>query len=496
MLRRFYWGIILIFLLSLGLRIHGITQVGETWDEFAVAGNGSEYLKLIARKDFSKNSWSLNREHPPVGKYIFGAAKIVPKFVPVIGELDSKFPPGREYLTGRVVSALLGSITVVLTVMLANIYFGPKIAILAGFLLALFPATIAHNRINGLETPLSFFILASVYCFVRFKKYRFILTGIFFGLACGTRFNAFLIAPLFPMVLYIERRSLDRKYFFDLLTIFASAGLIFTILWPWLWTNPPSNLLESMKGSSVSTQPEYFLGSLRKPPWYYYFAYIIATTPLIILIGLLRKAILDFKFRAELRPMFWIVCLLALTASIFPLKQDGIRYIFHLLPYICILASAGLYKIWLDLNKFLNLQVKVFLTLIIFMLSIWGVMAANPYQLDYFNMLVGGPRKVYENRLLDFDWWGEGIYEAVEWININAPEGTSVNATYIPIHVAPIYRPDIEYSAGATDSEFVITNTYAEWYQNLTLNPEDYHPIHIIYTGHAPLVTIYQRNSK
>ena len=494
MLKRFHWLIIFIFFVSLVLRLNSITRVGETWDEFAVAGNGSEYIKLIAKKDFSRESWKLNYEHPPIAKYIFGASKIVPKVFPAIGELYSNFPPGREYLAGRVISALLGSITVILTILLANIYFGPRIAIISSLLLAFSPTAIAHNRINGLETPLSLFLLASFYCFVRFKKYRFILAGLLFGLACGTRFNAFLLAPLFPLVLYFERRMLDRKFFVELLTIFASAGFIFTILWPWLWSNPLSNLLESMKSSSIATQDEYFLGSLRKPPWYYYFPYFIATTPPLILLGFLRKAVLDIKSRAELKPILWIGCILTLTASLFPLKQDGIRYIFHLLPFICILASAGLYEVWNDLNQFLDPRLTNLLVLTVSVLSIWGVMATNPYQLDYFNILVGGPRNVYNHKLFEINWWGEGIYEAVEWVNQNAPEGAGVNAAFIPLHVAPNFRSDLNYSAGTIDREYVITNTYAQWYQKLTIDPNEYQPVYVVSSSGAPLVTVFQRN--
>lgn len=69
--------VILIFIVAFSFRLWGITTQFEVWDETTVVRYGEEYLNFIRKGDFSKISWSLNKEHPPVSKYFYGASRVV-----------------------------------------------------------------------------------------------------------------------------------------------------------------------------------------------------------------------------------------------------------------------------------------------------------------------------------------------------------------------------------------------------------------------------------
>lgn len=496
-----------LFLFALSIRLLGITHTGETWDEAAVAGPGSEYLQFWAKGDFSVESWTTNKEHPPVAKYFYGATKIPPRLLPNVAQLDKDFLPGKQYTTGRVVSAILGSLSVVLLFLLALTLYDDRVAVLASVFLALMPRVIAHDRIVGLETPLSFFVLLAVYFCVR---HRWWLTGFAFGLALATRFNALLMAPLLLLPFYFRIHSeiprlpprktclslgMTAKVFLrPLLLIFGLAGLVFFISWPWLWSNPVGHLVQSLSMSNTAPEPEFFLGIRRVLPWYYYFNYLWVTTPVVILLGVLGFLGSWLRFRRKEDILLVLYLTLPFLASFFVLKQDGVRYVFQVFPAVALAAAVGWFRFWKKLGE--NRVVGVVGGIGVLGALIFSLKEIHPYYLDYYNVLAGGPSKVYQDRTYEIGWWGEGIYDAVRWVNQNAEVGKSVNFAFSPQHVAPILRSDLVLSTGDLNCDYVIKNTYADWYKEVDLSPTEYQLVYEVKVAGASLATVYQRRQK
>ena len=89
---------------------------------------------------------------------------------------------------------------------------GERAALLAGIILATFPLEIIYATQPMADCPLSFWLLLSLYCFVRGeaattqKRWFFLLSGIALAFAYATKFVAILIAPFFLLVLLWRRR--------------------------------------------------------------------------------------------------------------------------------------------------------------------------------------------------------------------------------------------------------------------------------------------------
>lgn len=68
--------LVLIVIALTGIRLIGFEKEGVTYDEPVYVQAGIDYMKALSNLDFSQQSWSFNKEHPPVTKYVYGVAEI------------------------------------------------------------------------------------------------------------------------------------------------------------------------------------------------------------------------------------------------------------------------------------------------------------------------------------------------------------------------------------------------------------------------------------
>jgi predicted negative regulator of RcsB-dependent stress response len=73
----------------------------------------------------------------------------------------------------------------------------------------------------------------------------------------------------------------------------------------------------------------------------------------------------------------------------------------------------------------------------------FALMRVEPYPLDYFDELVGGPAGVAASKLFEVPWWGEGNLAAVRALDTNAPQGARVHLNLWPKHVLEHLRDDL-----------------------------------------------------
>lgn len=102
--------------------------------------------------------------------------------------------------------------TVAVAYLLALHLKGERAALWAGILVTCFPLEIMYATQPMADCPLSFWLLLSLYCFVRGeaattgKRWFFLFSGIALAMAYATKFVAILIAPFFLLVLLWRRR--------------------------------------------------------------------------------------------------------------------------------------------------------------------------------------------------------------------------------------------------------------------------------------------------
>ena len=117
----------------------------------------------------------------------------------------------------------------------------------------------------------------------------------------------------------------------------------------------------------------------------------------------------------------------------------------------------------------------------------------QPYYLDYYNVLVGGPKNVYKQKLFEIGWWGEGVRESILYVNEKAFKGATVSFSFAPEHVVPILREDLERFDDSDRADYVVTNPFAEWYDGVWINPKDYDRVLMIQAANAPVAKVFKR---
>lgn len=507
-----------LFIFSFGYRLWDITNHFEVWDETAIVRVGEIYLNAFKNRDFSMETWKLNKEHPPFSKYVFGSTRVLSLRLPYFTEkLDQDYPIGRRYTFQRIVSTFIGSLSVLLLFFIIRKFYNDKIAILSSFSLSFTPYFIAHSRVPTQENLVLFLTLLSTSIFFialnsknLYHKY-FLYSGIFLGLAIATKYNAFFFLILFcALGLYEFHKEFIKSnilIFKNYIILIPAISLgIFYAVWPWLWPDPIGRFLSSASRINDSRYLEYFFGQLPSPhPWYYFFVYIFATTPPILILGVFLFLIKILFNRNKYDIWFFAYFLTPLLAMFSPLKMDGIRYIFPIYPALAVISSIGFYWIIENSSKFIEASYKSLTDFIIPLIVVGVLLMTNliyhPFYWDYYNIFVGGPLGVYQNRLFDFGYWGEGLRDGMNYLydsNVNH----DIKKLYIkvlPVHVLPPYRNSISYTDIIEEADYVIINPAGEWLNQTNYLDYDF-PEHfdIVFEENimdAPIVQVYKRNA-
>ena len=434
--------VIALFLIVLSFRLWGLNATGGTWDETVYFYAGRHYVWHGLHFNFDPKIWAENAEVPPVAKYIYGAANLL-------------FAKGKDYTPSRILSAIMAALTCIIVYLAGKEFFEKRVAILAALILAFLPPFVAHGKIAGIESPLALFFTLTVYLFLRGIKtgsqFKYLLSGIVCGVTLATKFTSFLLLILVFLIFLLPKKiELLRKkeitlplavLFFPLIAL-----LTLVALWPWLWRNPFWLLMNSAmtyRGYGEAAR-EYFLGQIIRLPVYYYLAYFSATTPaliLILLVAFVHKTIKNRTFYLFALALWLLVPFLW---SFGGLRVDGIRYIYPIYPPLSLISAIGFFHIAdaLPLRRYKRVAGGLFSAMVVGYLVV-TCLIIHPYYLDYYNEIVGGPKNVYRHHWFEIGWWGEGIKEAVEYVNKNASPGSYVSFKVRPSHEIPPLNPSL-----------------------------------------------------
>lgn len=482
------------------IRFITAVNIGEMYDEVAVAGYGKIYIGAIKNLDFDASIWSINYEHPPMAKYIFGMAVAIEERLPFIQKtFDSMYHKDKGYFLAKIASGLIGIITIIAVYLITKKWFDEKVALFSIFFLSFMPHFIAHNSIAGIETPQVLFSLLFIYFYtegvVKKKPKNIYIAFVFWALFFLTKFSAIFFLAYVPLLLVfdlVKRKKLDKAMLVASFIGSLLAILVVYLLWPWLWIDP-FNIVKSFSFFKNSYSGEYILGKIQAPPVYYYVLYLIATTPPVIVIMMflvVKLRLNQFKYLKFI--VVWL--LVTLLMSVLNLKKDGIRYVITALPPMAILAGLGFSTI---LNNLKSFRLKFVLVFIMLFSISYSLVSFYPHYLDYYNLFVGGTQTVYKYKLLDYGWWGEGIKQAIMYAN-DKYSGKSVYLQLKPAHVIPELNEDLErlddgdIKSGKIPEVIVISENYFYHNRDIYL-PENYRLVHTVEVNKLPLVKIYER---
>lgn len=382
---------------------------------------------------------------------------------------------------GRLITAVVNSLGVLLFFQFSRRLFGLVTAILGSFLLAWDPFVVGLSGLLHVDGLLMTFVCLALLTLALTLTNRDsaqrraqlgypCLLGFFTGLAILTKTPALLLLPFCSLFLFLSlwrERDVNfngrvRRVMLQGSVWLGSCLLTTFILFPALWVSP-LQVLNKMSGTSnrhieEALRPTFFMGELSFEHGFQFYPVVISfrLSPLVFC-GLILAVFLIIKAiyrRQKQLPWFdlptWIFILwpilFVLGISLAAKKFD--RYALPVIPSLILIASLA----WTSLpawqkslkNKVVPLLIGAQLVLLIWFL---------PYPLSTMNVILGGPW--LGQHVLDVGW-GESVSAAARWLNQQENTETNTAVTGIPPAVAP-------YFAGTTLNTTPENEAYADF---------------------------------
>ncbi len=512
---------LIIILVFLGIHLFTINDYGFTWDfHFHFFGGGKllgiepktlEPRNLPFVEPDPRNAWSLPygpiMSIPPVASYL------------LLSQMVHLLPKDSAYHLPIILWGIIG-IAVLYTFLKESI--GTRAAIFGALFLALTPRYFGdlHNNMKDIPSAVMFAInMYALWRLITHKRFiDLLLATVAFAIAFNVKINSIFIPVIFLAWLIVQkiiiRKQFLIRYWLLIIGYCIAAPLMAFLLWWVFWPNPIGQLGHAFMTFGIGTNnievllngSWYCSGST--VPWYYPYWYLGVTTPvpvlLFFLIGISISIYSTIKHHSTNREWSTLILLwffLPLTRYFIPSIGviDGIRHFEEVLFPIAILAAIGANFVYLFLKKFINKNI-VFL---LFFLTMNYLLCTNylyhPYQITYFNELVGGIKGAMGK--YDLDYWGTSQKEAVLWVNAHAPKNANVHIVMAAAVAGQYLRPDLIANLnkyGYDESDFVILLNRQSFLYRFFYAYEyllHHKPIHTITVQGAPLTWIYDNRT-
>lgn len=401
--------------------------------------------RSIYESDGTTFNWFVSNEkggHPPLSDILSaGFNQVFFKHLRLVNDIDSY----------RIYSILLSALLVGLIFWWSNKLYGLVSAVVATLALATYPLFWSELHFNNEkdlpETVYWSFLLFSIWQGVTNKSWKWLLgSGIFFGLALGTKFNVLFIPAIFGpwLMVYLYSYRSDLKQFTRLLPFAVLAIVIGLVIfigsWPYLWGDIINNLERVVgfyKGIGLgSVADPRFIGPL-KTNLYPIFWIITTTPPVTLVLALLGIIFSLVRFRKE-KDKVSLLFLLWFLIPIFRVSAPGtniyggVRQIMEYIPAMALLAGLGalLIKRWWEkftLSKKLPALILPVILLGLFIPITQTLIKIHPNENAYFNFLIGGLSGAKEKEIVAWgNTFGAAYRQGVDWINKNAEPNSNV----------------------------------------------------------------------
>ncbi|MFO0907230.1 MAG: glycosyltransferase family 39 protein [Isosphaeraceae bacterium] len=393
---------------------------GITIDEPLDVRPGRTYVETLSRRGLGffdratvAQVFADNAEHPPLGRWLLGIASIVGQ--PLQIALHGTDPLGLYVWAGRLAPALAFALLVALISSEGSRRMGRAAGFAAGLGLLLMPRVFAHAHLGALDTFITLFWVAALLAADRALASprplaAMTLAGLILGLALLTKIHAWLLLPLVGVWAVIQQGP--RRGTAAFLAWGGVGFAIFFLGWPWLWYETGPRLLRYLgTGVTRATIRVAYLGQVyddRAVPWHYPWVYFATTVPVgLHLLGILGLGDGLRRCRVDRFPLLLVAAiggLLLLFSSRVPV-YDGERLFLMVFPLWALLVGRGWAWIW---DRLKGRRIGQGAACLLLAGQAWGIVALHPFQLSYYNALVGGLRGA-ERLGLELTYWGDAV---------------------------------------------------------------------------------------
>jgi 4-amino-4-deoxy-L-arabinose transferase-like glycosyltransferase len=436
------WGLaLLLAIFTLVFLILTAPDIGLTWDEPTYI-EASEFhvswLRTLAANPRSalsdqgiRDYWEFNHEHPPFDKVWSGLFWAGSRWV-----LD-------DLTAHRLGNMIISAGLIALLFLLTAEGYGRTAGFAAAVSLLTMPRFFFHAHLAALDIPVTTSILLVVYLFWRTVdlsgvKWGLLLGGAF-GIALGTKINAFVMLPTLLgawTILFRRRLSMIAR-----LAMMVLVGLIIWLfLWPWLYHDTlqrAASYFDFMTVKHYEIEQYYHGHWLSPPPWHFPFLMTLMVVPLTLTIlaavGTIR--ILVDRPKDQLGwlliggSLIPILILASGTTQVF----DNDRLLMPSFPFIAALAGIGFFEILRRVRELAIIKTSRTLARLtipgllgmVFLPHLLITSGLYPHLLSYYSETIGG---LSGAKLLKMEttYWAETYASALPYLNSFAPAGSRI----------------------------------------------------------------------
>ena len=367
---------------------------------------------------------------------------------------------------------------------------GPLVA-MAGFLfLALFPRHFGDLHTNVKDVPTAALYAISIWLFWRLANKRRLRDILLAAAAFAVTFNYKVNAIFIPVIVGLWTATLlftkARKHLglpigklnVDAFVPFVGYALLAPIfafiIWGIFWPDPLLHLLYLWRFFQYNTinlevlfNGQWYCSGVNVP-WWYPYGYLAIVTPIPILLFAIVGFLIALRRMTKFDPLAWLLIFWFFVPIVRYMSPkigviDGIRHFQEVEYPLVAYAAIGAVGMGAWFLKLRNVPLRIRkITLGIVVVLTLGCLTGNiirfhPYQLSYFNELVGGLRGAMGK--YDIDYWGISQKRAAAWLNENAPADSIVHIVMTGDTAGKYLRPDLRARLNTRDydsSDFVV----------------------------------------
>lgn len=324
-------ALLFILLLSLFLNVSN--------NDFSIRYHGDEALKLQFIDTDTQNF-----KHPIL---LLQAARLVNQVLQISDPLTLA-------ILGRTLSALAGTLAVLITYFISKKGLGTKPALMVALLLALSPILVIHAHYVKEDLCLLLFLMLSIKCLLDFcarpYKKELILLGLAVGCALSSKYVGFFLLPILLLTPFLlQKKGLYKKLFY---AIAIALGLFCLINYPLFWqintflSGLSLELDHAVNGHYVVGTPGTYTEVVRIPGHTYYlgFHFVYSLIPgmgltlaLLSLLALLLRYIAPYGVPHKEEKLFiLVIAVYYFSAELSPMKTfpDLSRYMLPIVPFL------------------------------------------------------------------------------------------------------------------------------------------------------------------
>jgi len=430
---------------------------GLTSDEPFSVFYGKDYVTRFCergREFFSPESinetFDSRREHPPLGRWAIG-------WVHWLLDEHRQDATYVNIYAARVAPATAFALMLVLLTRVVGSRHGEFAGVAAGVALVLMPRAFGHAHFAALDTFVSCTYLIAVLSAAwmmegRWPSLRAPLAGIALGAALLTKMHGGFLIP----IVWLWGVCSHRFRGLPALLIWSFTGAaVFFIGWPWLWGDLTKLWSEVSTGTfqlhqlphTLDRLSLFLMSSLDRQtihvtylgrtyadwavPWHYSWLMFAVTVPAgLLVIGLCGLVRLLVSVRSDPRGQLYLVALL-FPLVVFSMPRvpvyDGVRMFLMVFPLWAIMVGrgAGLFAEWLE--RLCRPRWAIAAVAGVLACQACGVIYYHPFQLSYYNLLVGGLGGA-ERRGFEVTYWGDAVTPSLvnEWSQLAPEESCAV----------------------------------------------------------------------